>query len=43
MSTFKSLEEAQAYFKGDRFATENGRYSMRISFIPENGSKPKGI
>ena len=24
MSTFKSLEEAQAYFKGDRFATENG-------------------
>ena len=24
MSTFKSLEEARAYFKGDRFATENG-------------------
>lgn len=24
MSTFKSLEEAQAYFQGDRFATEAG-------------------
>lgn len=24
MSTFASLEEAQAYFEGDRFATENG-------------------
>ena len=24
MSTFSTLEEAQAYFEGDRFATENG-------------------
>ena len=24
MSTFASLQEAQAYFEGDRFATENG-------------------
>ena len=24
MSTFQSLEEARAYFQGDRFATENG-------------------
>ena len=24
MSTFSSLEEAQEYFKGDKFATENG-------------------
>ena len=24
MSTFKDIEEARAYFEGDRFATENG-------------------
>ena len=24
MSTFQSLDEARAYFAGDRFATENG-------------------
>ena len=33
MSTFKSIEEARAYFQGDRFATENG---MTLDAIGEN-------
>ena len=40
MSTFKSLEEAQAYFKGDRFATENGMtllYSTAAQLNLKNG------
>ena len=35
MSTFSSLEEARAYFQGDRFATENG---MTLDAIGENSS-----
>ncbi len=32
MGTFKDLEEARAYFEGDRFATENG---MRIESLAD--------
>ena len=35
MSTFKDLEEAQAYFEGDRFAVENG---MAIDAIGDGTS-----
>ena len=35
MSTFSSIEEARAYFEGDRFATENG---MTLDEIGESSA-----
>ena len=35
MSTFKNIEEARAYFEGDKFATENG---MTLDEIGESSS-----
>ena len=30
MSNFKTIDEARAYFSGDRFATENGMMPSRV-------------